>query len=118
MSPHAEMVPPLYSERKVLHMEPDQLLHQSHLVIIMPKSKKNVRFFSTIKQEKSLFNILQKASDSMYVVPSLIISWRQEDTTWKQYVLPVPANFETYYGHFNLDLMTLIVDLDIANTYP
>ena len=44
MSPYGEMVPPMYSERKVLHVEPDQLLHQSHLLIILPKTKKNVRF--------------------------------------------------------------------------
>ena len=52
MSPYATMVPPLYSERKVLHIEPDKLLHQSHLLIILPQTKKNVRIIERTQKRR------------------------------------------------------------------
>ena len=55
MSPYATMVPPLYSERKVLHIEPDKLLHQSHLLIILPKTKKSVRI--CVKRKRRLLHV-------------------------------------------------------------
>ncbi len=71
MAPYGDMVPPLYSERKVVHIDPETLLHQSHLLIIMPKSKKNVGTYWAVAMRRS-----RKKSSCMRRIDRLNISFQ------------------------------------------
>ena len=48
ISPQSELIPPLYSDRKVIHVEPHIVSENTHLVHILPKGSQNVQVLSDL----------------------------------------------------------------------
>ena len=48
LSPQSELIPPLYSDRKVIHIESNIFSGNTHLVHVLPKGSQNAQVFSDL----------------------------------------------------------------------